>query len=320
MQVSNPLIRMVPTFIPRLVENIRKNTVVVTIILVVGAVFAVIGMVSTFKKLFDRSIAPIKTPDQAALTRYFELLDKHPQLKRTGDLNDHRKGAYEIFYDPQQIESVRKQTYDRLIKKNYTPELAQERSRIGVVAEDDFWLWIRDAVKAPSGFEHTYNRIITKNQLNGVVGAAVCPFKQEGNGYLEVTLILAFRHATNSWELELPRGGGKPGEDAVAVAKREMGEETGEIIREPELLGSLNPDSGLVASVVPIFAAEVTGSKEAKPGKKEAIAGKYTFSLPVIEKAVKAGYMDITTKEGSVMRVNVRDPFLIAALYHRKIS
>ena len=258
--------------------------------------------------------------DEKALARYFELLKLYPKLKREGELNDHKNGAYEIIYDPKDILVIREEVYGRLYNKaklqgltdQQADELATNFSRVGLVCEDQFWLWIRDVVISPQGYRHTYNRMIWKCDLERIGGAAALPIIIE-NGTKKIVLQLAFRHATNSWELEMPRGGSKANETPMDTAKREILEETGYETDNLISLGSITPDSGLTASIVPIFSGNVTLEKGAKPDKTEAIKEKYAFTLAEIMAGLKRGYMEVEINK-SITQVPLRDPFLAYAL------
>lgn len=266
------------------------------------------------------TLSSAQVADENALTRYFELLELYPKLKRGGELNDHTKGAYEIIYDREGILGVRKEVYERLYGKaklqgltHYqADELATSFSRPGVVCEDQFWLWIRDAVISPQGYRHTYNRIVWKCDLERIGGAAALPIIFE-NGTKKIVLQLAFRHATNSWELEMPRGGSKANETSIDTAKREILEETGYETDNLVSLGSITPDSGLTASIVPIFLGKVTAEKRAKQDKTEAIKGKYAFTLTEIMEGLRSGYMEVEIDK-NITQVPIRDPFLTYAL------
>jgi ADP-ribose pyrophosphatase len=261
----------------------------------------------------------VEKADQLALTRYFELLDKHPELKREGKLNDHKQGTYEITYDPHGIENIRKIVYERLLKKNLSEEAASSASRIGVVHEDLFWVWIRDAVCSPSGCLHTYNRLIQQSQLTGKIGAVVLPILQSDAGK-KIALLLNFRHATGSWELELPRGAGEAGEAEEEIAKRELEEEMGfKLEGEPRLLGHLAPDSGVLAAVVPIFVGAVQEQVAPKYEQTEAIADTYFFTLEQLDNAMDVGYLDLPIKDG-YLRVGIRDSSLLAGLHLAKLK
>lgn len=258
--------------------------------------------------------------DDIALKRYFELLLCYPKLKREDELNDHKMGTYEIIYDPKTISEVRKEIYERLYNKAkaqglthvQADETATSCSRPGVVCEDQFWIWIRDVVISPQGFKHTYNRIVMKSDLDRIGGAAALPIIVE-NGIKKIVLQLAFRHATNSWEMEISRGGSKANESSLDTAKREIREETGYETDNLVSLGSISPDSGLTASIVPIYLGKVTVDKGTKHDKTEAIKGKYAFTLAEIMAGLKLGYMEVDIN-GKMTQVPMRDPFLAYAL------
>lgn len=258
--------------------------------------------------------------DEKALTRYFELLKLYPKLKRDNDLNDYTKGVYQIIYDAQAISMVRKEVYQRLYNKAKTQnlshreadELATNFSRPGVVCEDQFWLWIRDVVISPQGYRHTYNRIVWKCDLEKIGGAAALPILIEDKNK-KIVIQLIFRHATNSWEFEMPRGGSKPNETPVDTAKREVLEETGYVTDNLVYLGSITPDSGLTASIVPIYLGQVTVEKESKHDKTEAIKGRYAFTPDELKEGLKRGYMEVEINH-QLTKVPLRDPFLTYAI------
>jgi ADP-ribose pyrophosphatase len=271
----------------------------------------------TFPKLqihlLDQAPTPVfaeDTADGRALTRYGQLLSLHPKLNRPDQLNDSTKGVIEIFYNQDDIERVRKLTYE----KTKDPIA----SRIGVVMEDRFWIWIRDAVRSPSGAEHTFNRIVSKADLNENPGAAVLPI-QTVNGVKMISLQLAFRYATNSWEWEIPRGGSKPGETSEETARREIREETGFELKNLVALGSITPDSGLTASVVPIFLGDVSSEGEIAHDKTEAIQGKYLFSIEGLKEGLKKGSLSYN-QDGISKEAPLRDPFLNTALLQAIIA
>jgi 8-oxo-dGTP pyrophosphatase MutT (NUDIX family) len=60
----------------------------------------------------------------------------------------------------------------------------------------------------------------------------------------EVILVRQYRHTLDEYALELPSGHVEKDERPLDAAKRELLEETGFTVSEPELLGVLCPDSG----------------------------------------------------------------------------
>lgn len=298
-------------------DNIVNRMGKLSLSLLFGGVFLASSF-SYVKALGASSV--VQQTDEKSLSRYFELLDNYPKLKREGELNSHENGTYEIIYDRKEILSVKKEVYERLYSKSklqglthaQADELASDFSRIGVVGEDQFWLWIRDAVISPQGYRHTYNRIVWKCGLDRIGGAAVLPILIE-NGTKKIVLQLVFRHATNSWQIELPRGNSRGNETALDTAKREILEETGYETTDLLLLGSITPDSGVIATVAPIFTGQVVVQTETKHDKTEAIKAKYAFTLSEIMTGLKQGYMEVEINQ-KITQVPIRDPFLAYAL------
>ena len=149
---------------------------------------------------------------------YLEFLEKYPVPK-----GDYHAGEIEIVTDPSLIPSIEETAKARLLKNGYSEAQAQEFSRVGIVMEDQYWVLLRDAVIFPTGAKGTYNRLSWKCALKGPGGVAVLAVLPNG----KIVLNLNFRHATRSWELELPRGGIKEKESIESAALRELREETG---------------------------------------------------------------------------------------------
>lgn len=227
------------------------------------------------------------------IDNYLQYFEQYP--KALGPLGNFQMGEIEIVTD-----------------KNKMAQIETKTSRqVGVVAEDKYWIWINDAVKFPNGSEGVYGRILWRQALKGTVGVAVMPILPDGR----IVLNRNFRHATRSWEYELPRGCVNANETIYAAAAREVKEETGMILDELVLLGFMNPDSGMTSSVVPVFAAKVVRQENASPEDSEAIAAIEAFSLDEI----KNGYIDGRIKSKNVnntVDVYLRDPFLTFALYN----
>lgn len=230
---------------------------------------------------------------QTPLERYFDYLERYQE--HIGPIGNADKGEIEIVRDPQKIKEI-EQTTGR---------------QVGVVAEDYYWIWMNDAVKFPNGKHGVYGRILWRKSLDGIAGIAVMPILPDG----KIALNCNYRHATRSWEYELPRGGIEPNETIEEAAKREVKEETGMLIDKLYLLGHMAPDTGLTNTIVPVFLAHVQNRTEAAPEDSEAIAGIVPFTIDELKKGLLTGYL-MTKIEGKECKVYLRDPFLTYALFH----
>ena len=245
-----------------------------------------------------------------SLNEYFSYIEQLAQSK-----GNFREGEIEVITDPAEIARVQKVQKERLVKKGFSASNATEFSRIGIVKEDQYWIWLRDAVYFPKGIAGTYNRLIWKNELKGgISGVAVLPVLPSG----KLVLNLNYRHATRSWELELPRGGIQPQETLEAAACREVKEETGLIASSVVFLGNMTPDTGVLSSVVPIFMGKISAKEESNPEYSEAIADVISFSKEELKEGLIEGFLEVEI-EGKKKRVPLRDSFLTFALLQAEI-
>lgn len=229
--------------------------------------------------------------DKGDFEKYFEYLDYYSET--LGPYASFKQGEIEIIREKEQMLNIAKQT----------------QRTVGVVAEDKYWIWLNDAVRFPNGSYGVYSRVIWKQSLEGIAGVAILPVLPNG----KIALNRNFRHATRSWEYELPRGGLQKNETPAQGALREMKEETGLVADKIEFLGNMNPDSGLTNSCIPIYLAQVSAQKTATPEYSEAIASIDLFTLSELKEGFRKGYLE-TKVSGEIVRANLRDPFLAFAL------
>ncbi len=89
----------------------------------------------------------------------------------------------------------------------------------GEVKYDNPWITVTEyQVINPSGGRGIYGKVHFKNKAIGVVAI---------DKDLNTWLVGQYRYTLNSWQWEIPEGGGIFGEDAILSAQRELREETG---------------------------------------------------------------------------------------------
>lgn len=245
-----------------------------------------------------------------SLDTYFSCIKQLNQSK-----GDFKRGEIELVTDPSGMALVQKTQEERLIKKGFSPSDAKEFSRIGIAYEDQYWIWLRDAVYFPKGVSGTYNRLIWKPELQGgFSGVAVLPVLPSG----KIALNLNYRHATRSWELELPRGCKELKETREEAALREVKEETGLVASSLTFLGEMAPDTGVLSSVIPIFIGKIAATEVSHPKYSEAIAGVLSFTKEELKEGLLQGYLEVTI-EGEKKQVPLRDSFLTFAIFQAEL-
>jgi ADP-ribose pyrophosphatase len=125
-----------------------------------------------------------------------------------------------------------------------------------------------DEVQFPNGIMGYYSRIV---ESEGKHGVAVLPLR-----YPLIGLVRQYRYPIDEEVWEIPRGFGEsidPRQDAV----RELREETGYTVNPDSLisLGSIHPNSGLLASSVYLFIAHCFESPDNSIDENEIIQFKW---------------------------------------------
>src|SRR2546423_7679733 len=127
-------------------------------------------------------------------------------------------------------------------------EAPRIRAKTGILIEDKLHIFVRDALRYPSGEVGTAMRIIGCTMYDGPSGVvALC--SRDGNIFLRET----FRHATRRWELETPRGQRDTGMSSSDAAPKEIREELGFKVRNIEQIGEVSGDTAILASTLPVF-------------------------------------------------------------------
>lgn len=288
-------------------KTIASVLFIVSIYLSLSTAFAIDQKSSKTPDLKPIENQQIVNEDPPSLIRYLQLLEEHPDT--FGPFGKWENGEIEVITQTKMIKRIQKQTQMRLMANGISEAHATEWSSVGIVAEDNYWIWIRDAVIFPSGVYGTYDRMMWKHGIDGPPGVAILPLLSTKKIIVNVN----YRHATRSWEIELPRGQKKIGESIEKAAARELEEETGYQIGKCTLLGVMPPDSGMVMGGVPIFCAEVSYSGESYREFSEAIATNPAFTQQELREGFGRGFIEVFIN-GRLIKANCRDPFLAYAL------
>lgn len=281
-----------------------------------------------------------QTAHAIKLEKFLEMTQKQPRLVPSYDQNfapnghtcvietigPHLDDNKQVVLDAKtrsKIESIQNKLYQGQINR-LGAELASDGTQTGVFALDRFWAWIRETVRivpkeeGKPASEFTYNKIMAMaaiNNVNGIAGAVMLPFKKDPSGEIKIALILNSRYALGGQLcFELPRGG-TSSTDATGeeTAKKETLEETGFMIDKGELLGQVSPDSGMIGHINMIYMGEITGETTPKREKTESIEGTYFFSVQEILDGIANGSLTIKTEQGP-LSYPLHDGFTLSAV------
>lgn len=203
---------------------------------------------------------------EGTLLSYLTRMAKSSYLERLPRIAQKRgstaKGQIELVTKKKQLRQIDEETASELKGS----ALGKNGKRIGILLEDEVHMIVRDAVKYPSGATGAPMRIIGKTQfdgVNGVVALAHC----EGTIYLR----RIFRHPVRSWEIEAVRGKRETGTTARATARKEVKEELGYPVRSVTKIGTICPETALLASILDVYWVELgPGPRKEEPEPKEA--------------------------------------------------
>ena len=122
--------------------------------------------------------------------------------------------------------------------------------KIGVVYESAYNMVLVDLVYEEEGKYFAYERLVPAVESGAVV--MIPKYKDK------VILLNQYRHALRNYQYAFPRGFGEKGLSAEANCKKELMEEIGATVVHTEYLGQVTPDSGVQATVVSVYACEIS--------------------------------------------------------------
>lgn len=200
--------------------------------------------------------------DSAMRRRYETICAKWPDL-----FANPPRAAFEIVIDDEQVKNAERSQESMLASEG----LPGEWARTGVISEDRYIVFVRDAIRRLDGTFGTYDRILPASGSAGVVVLPVLDGR--------IVLVQHFRHATREFHLEVPRGFGEAEVTARQQAKDELSEEIGAHVEDKNLidLGRFHSNNGIASDCVELFVARIDGL--GKPQVEEGISG-FKICLP----------------------------------------
>lgn len=226
-----------------------------------------------------------------------------------GNIGDYQNGEIQIVNDYESMLRIQHEYCNQFIKKGLKNDKAKQYSRVGVVQEDPYWIWLRDPLILPNRTTTAYNRFFPRSGLNGVSGIVVMGIDKKH----KILINIIFRHATRSWEVELPRGAREKNETSEQAAFRELEEETGFRAKNLIKIASIASDSGILSNFMDLYIATDLNFFKSNREDCEAIGDSIAISKQSLKQAFVDGFIEVEIK-GSKVKAFCRDSYLAAGL------
>lgn len=161
------------------------------------------------------------------------------------------------------------------------------------VVYENAWVRLReDSVLRPDGRPGIYGVV----ELRPSVGVVAL------NARSEVVLVGQWRYPLGRYSWEIPRGGSAVGEsDLLAVAQRELQEETGVVACQWRRLGAVDLNNGVTDDVEHLFLATEIECGETRPDVEEQIAVRWLPFETAMEMALAGDITEVCTVAALLM-------------------
>jgi NUDIX domain. len=225
-------------------------------------------------------------------TGYLRRLPKHAQARGDSDA-----GEVEIVTSLRDAEQLESGSDDELSGS----ALGKGGKRVGILLEDGVHMFVRDAVRYPSGASKRQMRIIGKTEYDGPNGVAVLCMSDD-----QFVLREIYRHATRSWELEITRGRRETGQTSLQAVRAEVKQELGYSVKKAHLLGQIRPDSALMSAHLEVFLAQLGAAGKPEPEPTEAFGEIVKLTADELGASILAGYVTDSYTIGALMMAQLK--------------
>jgi 8-oxo-dGTP pyrophosphatase MutT (NUDIX family) len=164
---------------------------------------------------------------------------------------------------------------------------------------ENAWVRLReDAVVRPDGRKGVYSVL----ELRPSVGVVAVNEKRE------VVLVGQWRYPLARYSWEIPRGGSHPGEtDPLAVARRELREETGVEAQHWRRIGAVDVNNGVTDDVEHLFLATGIDCGAARLDPEEEIALRWIRFDSAVKMALAGEITEVCTVAALLMAARLMD-------------
>jgi ADP-ribose pyrophosphatase len=223
------------------------------------------------------------------------MANKQKGTKKAAAKGPAKKTAEEVSAKPL------KKDKDKAAKKRTpkTPVAEVERAELlssEVVYQGPLFRVLHDKLLEPGG-KPSERDVIRHN--GSVVILAIDSSKSKKNPWIVIER--QYRHAANQYLWELPAGKLEPGEDALAGAKRELGEETGYAAKKWRPLVEYYASPGFLGESMKVFLAEGLVAGDAHPEDDEQIELRLVKLSEVLQMIEKGAIIDGKTLTGVLL-------------------